>query len=1263
MKRISWLVVLFILFCNINVYAQSIITFRNSDQICDAVKTNKTLKVGLYSTADKKSYVMTAPEGKCLNSEVFTANKDKIKKGEAFVRFGRTTSTNKIYVDNTLVKDQKKYGDYSYFFISNRERTSSTFDATHVLKPGERIFLSLNINNKGVKSNTYKDVRLSFRYGVSSDISLTVNNSLAIYVYTDGVEKNKFGPFKIAEAYYDNVYKEVSSSGSSTKITVYKIVSENLVKGIPAGQKIKSIRIYPYQGFQVNKGSFKLFNLSVDGSTGYKTQKKYTTVSNAENTIRHNIVNNMMENATVKWNIIGTTKIYFYHHYVSSPIKMNPSASANYYGIPYVNQVDTTIEQFTHQGTVNNKTTAKKNNTAYFSHKYTTTYLADATATNGKKIKKGDPLKNNMLYIQESNSKNNAIDPRKSDLANKAFVSNAPGYYLGLDCSSATFLPNARELPYLDSMAGSKRYYSSNQVEILGGTIEVSATKVESYLRKNYTKYKKVTMTEDLYKKYYGEYIKKTYSIQTIYNAYSLLIPGDIVDTYGHVRMASGYPHVVCVNGKVTDRYTSGFCGDKGIDGEKSYAITTEVGSYHNYAYNRSKPHISSSKTGWKYTLNPNLTDLNSVDDLYNPNKKLKSIFNINNKYTFKELYDKNKNKDGIYLPFRYKSMSTVKSNKVEIPTAKFVLDKEYSNKNQVVYNYMATAKKLKGRIFTNYIIDSIRISVNGTKYYIYPGQTNNFSLYEDVKDTKILNAIKKLDYKGKNAVIVSVKFGPNIASVKSAAKADSAGYIKVLDTSGLTAKLSTKVTLSKTSAKVKVGNTIQLTATVTPTNATDKSVTWTSSDTKVATVSSDGVVKGIKKGEVDITVKTNDTGKTAKATITVIKPVSGVKLNKKSTSINVGKTEKIVATVSPSDASDKGVTWTSSNTSIATVSSSGTVTGKSNGTATITVKTKDGAKTATVSVKVVTPTVSVTGVSVSKTSTTLTIGKTEQITATVKPSTATNKSVVWSTSNDSIASVDQTGLITAKGEGTAKVTVKTNDGAKTATVTVKVNPIAVSGVTLNKKSFSLEKGETQKLTATVTPSNATYKSVIWSSSNTNVATVSSSGVVTAKGVGTATITVTTNSGSKKATATVTVIKEEPVEVPPVVEEEDDVMQEEELKPTQPVTPSKPSEGKTPEKKEEQESKPSTQEPEKTTPDEDISPVNDSEEEQSPLDADEDKETPAEESDNNTNRSTNEQQTNNQEEDKNKSTVLIILYCGIGAGVLLILKGISSYIH
>lgn len=340
-------------------------------------------------------------------------------------------------------------------------------------------------------------------------------------------------------------------------------------------------------------------------------------------------------------------------------------------------------------------------------------------------------------------------------------------------------------------------------------------------------------------------------------------------------------------------------------------------------------------------------------------------------------------------------------------------------------------------------------------------------------------------------------------------------------------------VSISPSELTLTEGESSTLAYTISPSNASVMDVTWKSSSPSVATVSEAGEVKALAVGTTTITVTSEDGGKTASCFVTVkskVIPVESVSLDKTSITMTEGDTQTLTETVIPDNATDKSVVWSSNNTSVAVVSSSGVVTANAPGNATITVTTNDGAKKATCSVKVNAATVAVAGVSLNKTSMSLTIGGTEKLTATVTPSNATNKNVTWSSSNTSVATVDSNGNVSAIKVGTAVITVRTEDGGKTATCAVTVNPILVTGVSLNQTSLTMTVGDTETLTATITPTNATDKSIVWSSSNTSVATVSSSGVVTAKAAGSATITVTTNDSGKKATCSITV-KEKTISV------------------------------------------------------------------------------------------------------------------------------------
>ena len=249
---------------------------------------------------------------------------------------------------------------------------------------------------------------------------------------------------------------------------------------------------------------------------------------------------------------------------------------------------------------------------------------------------------------------------------------------------------------------------------------------------------------------------------------------------------------------------------------------------------------------------------------------------------------------------------------------------------------------------------------------------------------------------------------------------------------------------------------------------------------------------------------------------------VTGVTVSPSTATVAIGATTNLTATVAPSNAANKTVNWTSSNTGVATVSVTGVVTGVSGGSATITATTQDGSFTSTSSITVPSTVVSVTGVTVSPSSTSVNIGATTNLTATVAPTDATNKTVNWTSSNTGVATVSA-GVVTGVAAGTATITATTQDGSFTSTSTITVTTVPVTGVTVSPSSTTVVAGAYIPLTATVAPSNANNKTVNWTSSNNSVAKVSVGGVVTGISAGTATITATTQDGSFTSTSSVTV--------------------------------------------------------------------------------------------------------------------------------------------
>ncbi len=226
---------------------------------------------------------------------------------------------------------------------------------------------------------------------------------------------------------------------------------------------------------------------------------------------------------------------------------------------------------------------------------------------------------------------------------------------------------------------------------------------------------------------------------------------------------------------------------------------------------------------------------------------------------------------------------------------------------------------------------------------------------------------------------------------------------------------------------------------------------------------------------------------------------VAGVSLNKSSVNLNEGGSESLTATVSPSNATNKSVSWKSSDAGVATVDANGKVTAVKAGSATITVTTSDGSKTATCSVTVAANAVPVTGVTIDKTEISIVEGESQKLGATVAPDNATDKKVTWTSSDNTVATVDGSGNVTAVKAGSATITAKAGDKTATCSVTVTAKEIVLNEIAIDPASKEVKEGTTFELTVKFLPEGAAAKPVSWRSTNEEVATVSDGTVTTLK--------------------------------------------------------------------------------------------------------------------------------------------------------------------
>ena len=331
-------------------------------------------------------------------------------------------------------------------------------------------------------------------------------------------------------------------------------------------------------------------------------------------------------------------------------------------------------------------------------------------------------------------------------------------------------------------------------------------------------------------------------------------------------------------------------------------------------------------------------------------------------------------------------------------------------------------------------------------------------------------------------------------------------------------------IVLNTTNQELKIGDEFQLTATIEPENTTDKSITWESNDDKIATVTEEGLVKAVGVGKAIITVTSGNVSVTCNIEVEPIQ-VTGISLSHEDIEIEITDEFELQATISPEDATNKKIIWSSSDEKIAKVSENGLITGLGEGKTIITAKSEDGGHTAQVNV-----TVNLKGIKLTQNNILLAFpdGR-EVIHVLYSHNDKAYLEATWTSDNPEIAAVTGDGvgtnsaLIEAKGEGETIITATSADGLKTATCTVKVEKIKVQQIVLNHSSLSLLPNETKQLSALVYPENAYNKELNWSSSNPTVASITQDGLLQANQFGSTTITVKSQDGGATATCTVNV--------------------------------------------------------------------------------------------------------------------------------------------
>ena len=335
------------------------------------------------------------------------------------------------------------------------------------------------------------------------------------------------------------------------------------------------------------------------------------------------------------------------------------------------------------------------------------------------------------------------------------------------------------------------------------------------------------------------------------------------------------------------------------------------------------------------------------------------------------------------------------------------------------------------------------------------------------------------------------------------------------------------RVEIQTDSRKLPAGQTLQLGAAVTPDNATIQRVTWNSRNPKIAAVDENGLVTGLARGDTVIEAKTTDgSNLTATLYLTVIQDVTEIRFRKADVTVSAGRSVRAEADVLPANANDKGVLWSSSDETIATVNQYGSITGRKAGECTVTCTSRSNpGVSADLPVRVIQP---VTGINfLTPKGLSFHIGDSSQLSWEVLPADATVKDVTFRSRNPKVAAVDQNGIVTGLAKGEADIEVKAADGSNvTRTFRVKVLK-AVEGINPLSSLYFAQINGAVNIKATVYPNDASNQRILWSSGDESVATIRSVGTsygrIFGQRAGWVTITATTEDGGFSSSTNVAV--------------------------------------------------------------------------------------------------------------------------------------------
>ena len=577
-----------------------------------------------------------------------------------------------------------------------------------------------------------------------------------------------------------------------------------------------------------------------------------------------------------------------------------------------------------------------------------------------------------------------------------------------------------------------------------------------------------------------ASYTKLIYNISAILDAIGLDSVKNVFNYYGnndlsYYTWASKYDKFILFMNIVKQNTTN--------------EIWNSVQSNYNEAYDKFVINISTGNIGMKVIKG----------------KEFLPVYNVS--------YNSSNHKDNYQIKFLSKNSNVVK---VQENGKLYAKNLGYATIEICVGNQSET---IDIEVVDGTPISSMKINTNS---YTFTNIDEIYTPSVDITPSNATNTKLKWLSSDKNIATVNIISGEITPVGNGKCKIN----VYATDGSGLVAQLDVKVDIKAKSVSfgnseyniTSAGQKINVNASVLPEKTNNKALEYKSSNEKIAVVDGEGNVTPVGNGTCQITATTTDgSNLQAKCNVNVdIKPikVTDIKIRQKSyTIISLNQTPSFRTTITPSNATNKEVKWTSSNENIAVVSENGIVTPVKNGTCKIIATTTDGTNlSASIDITV---DFKVTSISFSTKSYTITsVNQTPSFREKISPSNAANKSVKWTSSNENVAKVSTTGVIKPVKNGTCKIIATTTDGTNlSASIDITVD-IKATKITLDKTNINLTNEKySDKITAKIEPSEASDK-VKYTSSNEKVAKVKEDGTVIAVGKGNCIITATTTDGT-----------------------------------------------------------------------------------------------------------------------------------------------------